>query len=350
MSNYTHTLYIILGTKTHNQWEDFVTGISQSFVMASGTLFAVNRATVSTSQLYLEQFASVFDKKQLALIMIETEDIINGENFGFLHDYMWAVHNYGNPGKIIILGHGSLTAEIGAYSNKEHTNYMHVSQHQFIDAIFPNWPPPKPVSINNPIIVTGIQGLKVIALRQCYAARTQTNYVSPNLANSYDAAAGSAAEITAATLRSKGWDGTGIIVTASPEYNEFTTNTGVIKMAAIMPVVNNVKATKITFDKKECTVKEEIDHRKYVETWIGTFSDKGYWTKIGKDYYWYAGLTSKVKFPDHWIRKKESDCWKIYLPEYVEGDIVKNKIKSKAPSGEYSMHLKHTALKVRHTL
>ena len=348
MSNYSRTTYIIVGSNGYSQWAEFATGIFTQVLINQGAGFIIDRNSVK--QEHLDAFMDLTTPKLLALINIEIDDVLSGANFDFVHDFIWATCTFGNPGKIIVLGHGSLTAAIGAYTSQTQDVYLESPQREFIRALFPDWPPPLPQQVGQQPNVHGLQGLEVIALRQCYAARTATAYVTKAYGNqtvSHEAAAGSAVAITAEALRAKGWNGSGVTITASPEYNIFYPGTGIVEMATVMPKVEGggqptqKNTDRITLPKSH-TVKRESG-RSFIETAIrfsGAVSLKdqdGSW--------WKSEASSTVFYPDDWIRTRGFLTWTIWLPEYVVADPHRNKIESISPT--QSMHLKHTEFKVR---
>lgn len=347
MSQYTRTTYIILGSNGYSQWEDFATGIFTQVLVNQGAGFVIDRQTVKQEN--LTGFMDLSTPKLLALINVTIEDVLNGTDFSFVHDFIWATCEFGDPGKIVILGHGSLTAAIGAYTTLQQDVYQESPQREFIGSIFPDWPPPLPQQVaqapNN-----GLRGLEVIALKQCYGARTATAYVTRTYGNqsiSYEAAAGSAVAITADELRAKGWNGTGVTVTASPEYNVFTTSTGVVKMATVMPKVEGggqptQKAASTVKLPKSHKVKRE-GGRSFIETDIRLSG--AVFVRDTDGSWWKPETSSTVFYPDDWIRTRGFLTWKIWLPEYVVPDPLNNKIDS--ISAEQSMHLKKTDLKIR---
>ena len=349
MSQYTRTTYIILGSNGYSQWEAFATGIFTQVLVNQGAGFVIDRQTVKQEN--LTGFMDLSTPKLLALINVTIEDVLNGTDFDFVHDFIWATCKFGNPGKIVVLGHGSLTATIGAYTTPQKDVYIDSPQREFIRSLFPDWPPPLPLQVDQEPNVNGLRGLEVIALRQCYGARTGTAYVTKTYGNeqvSYQAATGSAAAITAEALRGKGWTGSGVTVTASPEYNIFYAGTGVVEMATDMPKVEGgvqptQKATTTVTLPKSHKVKHE-GGRSFIETDI-RFSGAVFVKDQDGDW-WKSETSSTVFYPDHWIRTRGVFTWKIWLPEYVIPDPFKNKIDSLSTSPQ-SMHLKHTELKVR---
>ncbi|MGQ3849708.1 hypothetical protein [Pseudomonas capsici] len=253
----------------------------------------------ATTLSWMTFFADPANEKVATIIKVDINDVIAGHEFNYISDYIWCLHNCGNPGKIVILGHGSLTAEIGAHADKENKTYLGVPQKDFIETVFPDWPPPRPAIITDPIFAPGIEGLKTIALKQCYAARTSNSYVRKDATNNtYHAAIGSAADITANTLRAKGWTGSGITLTASPEYNLFSTSDAEITMSTQMPTIQNtVTAQRITFPKSHQVIIES--GKSYITTRTRFLTPSGVRTKQGSKNYWKADTASSVSYPEH---------------------------------------------------
>ncbi|GLF59343.1 MULTISPECIES: hypothetical protein [Pseudomonas] len=344
MSRYNRILYIIVGTHGHHEWDEFATAIQGMALSDKGRAYPVDRSNHSSLPQMLEGYNNPKYPKAIALLKLEIEEVIGGADFAFVSDYVWATHNCGNPGKVVLLGHGSLLAEIGAYADLQKTSYLQVAQRTFIETVFPDWPPAQPANL--PPNPDGNRlGLKTVALKQCYAARTLLAYVNKDPSgNSHSAAAGSAADITAQTLRDKGWGGTGMTLTASPEYNIFSPDSAEIRMSTQMPIVEGGSSGQtITFPGSHTVTTDS--GAAHVKTRLRVFTPDGTATKKNGDDYWKADAASSVLYPSHWIRTYSFPYWRIYLPEYVTANPSANSITCVAPGN--ALHLKKTELKVR---
>ncbi|QEY63566.1 hypothetical protein FXN65_16415 [Metapseudomonas lalkuanensis] len=339
MPNYTRIAYIIVGTKSYHQWEDFASKIIEKALMTSGKARVID-ADQEADVSWLSELSDSSNQKMITILRVEMEDVLAGKSMHNLHFYLMSTHNHGAPGKIIVLGHGSLGAEIGAYADKDKKVYLASSQKTFIEAVFPTLPPHPSTSLNLP----PDQGLKTIALRQCYAARTTSKYVSKSAQNnSYEAAAGSAADITAKALRKKGWSGLGITLTSSPEFNIFFGGTASVEMSTIMPLVNQVKGNPTVLP-AEHKVSQDGSR---IEIAKGAFADKSQLKTHDSHQWWTPDGSNQVLYPDHWIVKKNLFSWEILLPEYVRANVTANSLTPIATSESESMHLKKTEFKVR---
>ncbi|WP_162897094.1 hypothetical protein [Chromobacterium rhizoryzae] len=343
MSTYNRTIYITVGTKSYNQWKDLDTQVRKSH---PGTTTIYANINIHDSSMF-RMFCNTNHSDITVFTAVDIEDIQNyNANFHFIHDYIWAAHTFGNPAKVIIVGHGSLTAQIGAYSDKDQNGYREVSQEAFIEKIFPTYPPNNPnaafFNINNVVFPINATGLQVIALRQCYAARTNDSYVTIDN-GAYKAATGSAAEKTREKLIEKGWGGSGITITASPQYN-YLDDFGVVKMATDMPIVkNNMKYNLLTLPETHRIIKDGEYY--YIKTRVRLFYPTGKNVSFSNADWWMTCYSSSVKYPSDWIRKKSGKDWLIQIPEYITA-IAPNYLQPKNINKSDMMHLKHTQLKI----
>lgn len=340
MSRYSRILYILLGTKTYHEWEDYADGIIAQALTKGGKANIMDLSNIHMHTDWLDRFSDYTSANVITVFKLDMEDVLNGADLTCISDYIWCVHNYGNPGKVVLLGHGSTSPDISAYSSVKKNTYYKCNQKDFIERVFPIWPPAKPVGLNNHPIDIVVRGLEVIALKQCFGARTHVEYVKKDAGSGrFLAASGSAAEITVKVLRERGWSNSGVAVTASPEINTIYGD-GVIKMSTIMPIVKQAgKSGELPPSHKVC-----LDNGKaFIETRIRFCTPNGHENSD----YWWPEWNSQVGYPKYWVREKKKLSWRIYLPEYVVPDPIRNRIESIAPKGESSMHLKHTKIKVR---